>query len=76
MKKLLLILFCLPLLFTTCKKEEEDNPSFSLVGNWNWVSLTSNGSEGYYTNYPNGKVTTNSQSITSMPGDTLLQLIS
>lgn len=76
MKKLLLILLCLPLLFTACKKEEEGNPSFSLVGNWNWISVTSNGYEGYYTNYPNGKVTTNSQSITSIPGDTILQLIS
>ena len=77
MKKLVLILLCLPLLFTTCKKEEtDDNTSFSLIGSWNWVSVTSNGSEGYYTDYPNGKVTTNSGSITSIPGDTLLELAS
>ncbi len=77
MKKILLILLFFPLLFTTCKKEEtDDNTSFSLIGNWNWVSVTSNGSEGYYTDYPNGKVTTNSESITSIPGDTLLELTS
>jgi len=34
MKKLLLILLCLPLLFTTCKKEEEENPSSPFVGYW------------------------------------------
>ena len=33
MKKLLLILLCLPLLFTTCKKEEE-NPSSPFAGYW------------------------------------------
>ena len=77
MKKLLFILFCLPFIFTSCKKEEtDDNTSFSLIGSWNWVSVTSNGSEGYYTDYPNGKVTTNSGSITSIPGDTLLELAS
>ena len=32
MKKLLLILLCLPLLFTTCKKEEDDLPKeFNLI---------------------------------------------
>tara|TARA_B110000908_G_scaffold59011_1_gene71678 strand:- start:277 stop:789 length:513 start_codon:yes stop_codon:yes gene_type:complete len=42
MKKLLLILLCLPLLFSTCKKEEEDpvntnsnNNLTSLIGKWN-----------------------------------------
>ena len=38
MKKLLLILLCLPLLFTTCKKEEEK--SSSVCGN---VTMTING---------------------------------
>ena len=77
MQKLLFILLCLPFIFTSCKKEEtDDNTSFSLIGSWNWVSVTSNGSEGYYTDYPNGKVTTNSGSITSIPGDTLLELAS
>ena len=31
MKKLLLILLCLPMLFTTCKKEEDDNSNPTLV---------------------------------------------
>ena len=34
MKKLLLILLCLPLLFSTCKKEEEDNPNSPFIGYW------------------------------------------
>ena len=34
MKKLLIILLCLPLLFTTCKKEEEDNPNSPFIGYW------------------------------------------
>jgi len=34
MKKLLVILLCLPLLFTTCKKEEEDNPNSPFIGYW------------------------------------------
>ena len=33
MKKLL-ILICLPLLFTTCKKEEEENPNSPFIGYW------------------------------------------
>ena len=32
MKKLLLILLCLPLLFTTCKKEEEEAPIITAIG--------------------------------------------
>ncbi len=35
MKKLLLILFCLPLIFTSCKKEEENNnPDSPFIGFW------------------------------------------
>jgi len=41
MKKVLLILLCLPMLFTTCKKEDEDNlngntnnTSASIIGYW------------------------------------------
>ena len=34
MKKLLLILLCLPLLFTTCKKEDEDSDNSPFVGLW------------------------------------------
>jgi len=35
MKKLLLILLCLPLLFTTCKKEEDNNTPTNNTGNHN-----------------------------------------
>ena len=48
MKKLLLILLCLPLLFTTCKKEEPtNNSSASIVGTWEIASLTGTYTEGY-----------------------------
>tara|TARA_B110000093_G_C12665909_1_gene284153 strand:+ start:19 stop:456 length:438 start_codon:yes stop_codon:yes gene_type:complete len=47
LKKLLLILLCLPLLFSTCKKEEEEEPTNNntnitvqnIVGVWNINSL-------------------------------------
>ena len=47
MKKLLLILLCLPLLFSTCKKEDEEpinNSLPSIIGAWtlNTVILESN----------------------------------
>ena len=47
MKRLLLILLCLPLLFTTCKKEDEEptnNSSPSIIGAWtiNTLILESN----------------------------------
>ena len=34
MKKLLIVLLCLPLLFTTCKKEKEETPTFPFMGYW------------------------------------------
>jgi len=75
MKKLLLILLCLPLLFTTCKKEEDDdNISFSVIGTWDFVSVNSINTIGYYTNYPDGKVITNTIDITSVPGDYIFDL--
>jgi len=63
MKKLLLILLCLPILFTTCKKEDEEptnnTNSASIVGSWNVVSLAYDITEGVYTSgsYPNGSFT-------------------
>jgi hypothetical protein len=45
MKKLLLILLCLPLLFTNCKKDEEspngntNNATASITGSWNVDSV-------------------------------------
>ena len=67
MKKLLLILLCLPLLFTTCKKEEEDNfpTTVSIIGGWNCFEWSIVLNEGYWTTYPNGqKVTTYTQAGT------------
>jgi hypothetical protein len=34
MKKLLLILLCLPLLFSSCKEEKENNPNSPFIGYW------------------------------------------
>ena len=50
--------------------------SLYLIGITHFNSSIVTCSEGYYTDYPNGKVTTNSGSITSIPGDTLLELAS
>ena len=75
MKKLLLILLCLPLLFATCKKEDtDDNTSFSVIGTWDFVSVNLIATVGYYTNYPAGKVITNTSDIISVPGDSILNL--
>ena len=49
MKKLLLILLCLPLLFTSCKKEDEDSP---FAGIWS----------GTYTGFNNDDSTSTSGS--------------
>ena len=53
MKKLLLILLCLPLLFTTCKKEDEEptnNNLPSIIGAWtlNTVILESDTSSSIF----------------------------
>jgi len=65
MKKILYILICLPLIFSSCKKEDDspnsgstNNTSASILGTWNLIQYATTSSEGYYTNYPNGKVTT------------------
>ena len=47
MKKLLLILLCLPLLFTTCKKEEMDLPS-------TFPQLQGSYTHSYYTSWEDG----------------------
>ena len=59
MKKLLLILLCLPMLFSTCKKEEvSQNTNGSIIGLWNKTYGAEGDIEGYYINYPNNKVIT------------------
>ena len=63
MRKQLLILLCLPLLFSSCKKEDEEptnnTNSASIFGSWNVVSLVYDITEGVYTSgsYPNGSFT-------------------
>ena len=67
MKKLLLILLCLPLLFNSCKKEEDSLPeTVSIIGYWNSFEWSIIHNEGYWTAYPNGqKVITYTQSQTN-----------
>ena len=80
MKKILYILICLPLIFSSCKKEDDspnsgsgssgstNNTSASILGTWNLIQYATTSSEGYYTNYPNGKVTTRDTSeIMTLP---------
>ena len=75
MKKILYILICLPLIFSSCKKEDDspnsgstNNTSASILGTWNLIQYATTSSEGYYTNYPNGKVTTSDTSrIMTLP---------
>ena len=54
MKKLLYILICLPLIFSSCKKEDDspnsgstNNTSASIVGTWEIASSTSTHTSGY-----------------------------
>ena len=62
MKKLLLILLCLPLLFSTCKKDDDNSPvntnntSASIIGLWELKQYEIVVDSGYYTNYPNGQI--------------------
>ncbi len=67
MKKLLLILICLPLVFNSCKKEEDNLPeTVSIIGYWNSFEWNIIQNEGYWTAYPNGqKVITYTQSQTN-----------
>ena len=72
MKKLLLILLCLPLLFSSCKKDDDsvneniNSTSTSIVGYWNSIEWSVVENHGYWTTYPNGqKVITHTQSQTN-----------
>ena len=79
MKKILYILICLTLIFSSCKKEDEspnsvstNNTSASIVGGWDFTELHSINTQGYYLGgFPNGtKIITDSQDEISLPGDT------
>ena len=53
MKKLLLILFIIPLIFNSCKKEDDspnsgsNNTSGSILGTWKIENYTNTWTEGY-----------------------------
>ena len=79
MKKLLYILICLPLIFSSCKKEDDspnsgstNNTSASIVGSWDLTEYHGINAEGYYLGgYPNGtKIITASEDEIILPGDT------
>ena len=62
MKKLLYTFLAVSIIFSACKKEDEDptnNSSPSIVGSWNVVSMAYDITEGIYTSgsYPNGSFT-------------------
>ena len=79
MKKLLYLLICLPLIFSSCKKEDDspnsgstNNTSASIVGSWDFTEYHYINAQGYYLGgYPNGtKIITDSQDEILLPGDT------
>jgi len=73
MKKLIYTFLSVAIIFTACKKEENNPPGNntdgSILGQWNLTQYDLTQSEGYYTNYPNGKVTTWDTSATITPPD-------
>jgi hypothetical protein len=80
MKKLLILLISIPIVFSSCKKEEEEiTPNTfanTILGEWTWVSEDYTSTNGYYTNYPNGKTIEFSNSWSYFPGDTIQQILS
>ena len=58
MKKLLYTFLAVSIIFSACKKEDEE-PTASIFGSWNVVSLVYDITEGVYTSgsYPNGSFT-------------------
>ena len=68
MKKLLYTFLAVSIIFSACKKEDEEptsNNSHSIIGYWNSFEWSIIQNEGYWTAYPNGqKVITNTQSQT------------
>ena len=83
MKKLLYLLICISLIFSSCKKEDDsphsnssststNNTSASIVGSWDFTEYHSINSEGYYLDgYPNGtKIITDYEDEILLPGDT------
>jgi len=76
MKKLLYLLMCISLIFSSCKKEDDstNNTSSEIFGSWDFSEYHSISAEGYYLGgYPNGtKIITYSGDEIMLPGDTSL----
>lgn len=84
MKKLLYTFLAVSIIFATCKKEDDssspnggtNNTSGSILGKWDLTQYNVTSSEGYYTNYPNGKVTTWDTSVNyTLPDTAFLESI-
>ena len=72
MKKLLYLLICLPLIFSSCKKDDDSPVPVSIVGSWDLTEYHTINTDGYYLGgYPNGtKIITYSYDEILLPGDT------
>ena len=84
MKKLLYLIIFIPLIFSSCKKEEgvyiqsnttstsTNNTSSEIIGSWDLTEANFISWDGYYDGgYPNGtKIITSYQNEISLPGDT------
>ena len=77
MKKLLYLLICLPLIFNSCKKDDDSpnngdgNTSGSILGSWELTEIRTIETEGYYTSNGN-KVITNTEDEIITPGSASL----
>ena len=74
MKKLLIILITIPLIFNSCKKEDDspnsgsNNTSGSILGTWEIENYTNTNTEGYIDPVLGTEVVTNTE-VSTGPGD-------
>ena len=55
MKKLLYTFLVVSIIFSSCKQEDEQPTSVSILGNWKSVEWKISQSNGYWTSYPDGQ---------------------
>jgi hypothetical protein len=74
MKKLLYTFLTVSIIFAACKKGDgittgiSSNTSGSIIGTWNLIQYATTSNEGYYTNYPIGKISTwDTSTIMTLP---------